>query len=196
MPKELIGMVINPSEKSEKGKKRTAKRSSRRKRSSSKRDKRTTVRSRAKGRNIVIIANPARNSQALLELAAGTATGLAAGKLLDRYLFSKVHLPIPAGISVGDVATLTGGLFLLKKGGKGKEFATGVVAGAGAKIILNLIDTFLFHNKGIVSLHGEEELSELPYELGLEGVEEGASEIAEEIPQEELTLEPEPAYQL
>jgi F0F1-type ATP synthase assembly protein I len=198
MPKELIGMVINPS----KGKKKKEKkRSSQRKRSSTKKaTRRTAIRSRAKGRNIVIIANPAHNQQALLELAAGTAVGLASGKLLDRYVFSKVHLPVPAGISVGDITTLAGGLFLLKKGGKGKEFATGVVAGAGAKIILNLVDSFLFHNKGIVSLHGEEEFPEyeIPYELGENPDLEGAPEVAEEELTEEPVLEPETveAYQL
>ncbi|WP_456484775.1 hypothetical protein [Desulfurobacterium sp.] len=144
--KELTGIIINPTK---------------RKRRKAKKSIKTTVRKRRKISNRrnplqILIRNPAKDHQALLELAAGTTAGLAAGKLLDHYVFSKVNLPIPAGISAGDVATLAGGLFLLKQN-KQREFATGVVAGAGAKILLNVLDSFIFHGQGVVGLHGEGE---------------------------------------
>ena len=49
---------------------------------------------------------------------------------------------------------LGSGFLLLKKGGKKQELATGIVAGAGAKLPLNLIDKFVFKDKGVLSLHG------------------------------------------
>jgi hypothetical protein len=150
MPRELVGLVINP--------KKNSKKKSRRKRSEG---RKSSVRAKA-GRNVILITNPARDHQALLELSLGAAAGLAGGKLLDRAVLSSIKLPIPAGVSLGDLSMLGVGAFLLKQGGRKKEFATGVVAGAGAKILLNLLDNFLFHNKGVVALHGEEDYIE-PY---------------------------------
>jgi len=153
MAKELVGVVVNP-------KKRRKKRSSRKKRRSSAKKVRTVKIGRKK---LVIISNPAHDQRALLEIAAGAAAGLAGGKLLDRAVFNQLRFHVPFGISLGDVTVLTGGLLMLKKGGRNNEFATGVVAGAGAKIVLNLVDSFLFKNRGVVSLHGEDYVE--PYEL-------------------------------
>ncbi|TCK06360.1 hypothetical protein [Phorcysia thermohydrogeniphila] len=167
MPKELIGMVINPSKETKERKRKSSRRSSKGQKST----KRTSVSNRGKSRNVVIIANPARDSNALLEISAGAAVGLAGGKLLDNYVFSKIPVPsLP--VSLGDVTTLATGLLLLKKGGRRKEFAMGITAGAGAKIIINLIDRFVFKGRNVISLHGEDEPYDVPYELeGLEGVE-------------------------
>jgi len=176
MPKELIGMVINPSEKTKERK------SSRRSSKGQKSTKRTSVSNRGKSRNVVIIANPARDSNALLEISAGAAVGLAGGKLLDNYVFSKIPVPSVPGISLGDVTTLTAGLLLLKKGGKRKEFAMGITAGAGAKIIINLIDRFVFKGRNVISLHGEDEPYEIPYEL------EGFPEQTETVEEKAFTL--------
>jgi len=153
MAKELIGVVVNP-------RKRKRKRSSRKKRRSSAKKVRTVKIGRKK---LVIISNPAHDQRALVEIAAGAAVGLAGGKLLDRAVFNQLSFHIPFGVSLGDVTTLTAGLLMLKKGGRNNEFATGVVAGSGAKIILNLIDSFLFRNRGVVGLHGEDYVE--PYEL-------------------------------
>ena len=155
--KELTGVVINPS----KSKKRKRRKPSTRK-------VETRKSRRVAGNNVILITNPAKDKQALLELATGTAVGLAGGKLLDSHVFSKVNLPqLPAGISLGDAVMLGTGLFLIKKGGKGKEFATGMVAGAGAKLVLNLLDSLVFKGNNVVSLHGEEPYEiEQPYELG------------------------------
>ena len=185
MAKELVGVVVNP-------KKRRKKRSSRKKRRSSKK-----VRTVKIGRKkLVIISNPAHDQRALLEIAGGAAVGLAGGKLLDRAVFNQLRFRVPFGISLGDVTTLTAGLLMLKKGGRNNEFATGVVAGAGAKIVLNLVDGLLFKNRGVVSLHGEGyvEPYELPGELPLEDNvaelgeldAEGELPEVEEIPEESI----------
>jgi len=163
---ELVGLVINP--KKGKKKEKSKKSSTKAKRSSTKRRKRVrrnpsrkvSVTSRGRSKTTLILTNPARDTSALLQLASGTAVGLAGGKLLDEYVFSHVpqvnHLTAPLGVGAGDIAMLTAGLFMLKKNTRHKEFATGVVAGAGAKIALNVLDRFIFQNRGIVSLHGEE----------------------------------------
>ena len=185
MARELIGVVVNPR------KKRKSKRKTSSRRRSSKR-----VRTLKLGRKkLVIISNPSHDQKALIELAMGAATGLAGGKLLDRAIFNQMRFHVPFGISLGDVTVLAGGLFLLKKGGKGNEFATGVVAGAGAKILLNTIDALLFKNRGVVSLHGEDyamepavEPEELDPEL-LEG--EQVAELGYESPIDDEVLEPE-----
>ena len=143
--KELTGIVINPTKRRNRKKRKSTKKVARKR----------TIRAGRKSPIQIVIRNPAKDHQALLELAAGTTAGLAAGKLLDNYVFSKIHLPIPAGISAGDIATLAGGLFLLKQN-RQKEFATGMVAGAGAKILLNVIDSFVFRGRGVIGLHGEE----------------------------------------
>ncbi|RUM32961.1 MAG: hypothetical protein DSY42_00120, partial [Aquifex sp.] len=54
------------------------------------------------------------------------------------------------------------GLMGLKKGTRNKEFFLGLVAGAGARAFLNLIDHFVFKDRGIVSLRAEEEAEALP----------------------------------
>ena len=66
MPKELIGMVINPKKK---GKSKEKKKTKVKKNPS----KRRTSRSK----NLILITNPTTDTRALLELALGTAAGLA-----------------------------------------------------------------------------------------------------------------------
>jgi len=153
MAGELAGVIVNPKPKKRRRRKKRVKRNPAK--------GRIRAVTRGRGKTTLIIANPARDTSALLQLAAGTAAGLAGGKLISRFLFN--HAPQVAslnqtlGVDVGDVAVLAGGLFALKKNTRHKEFATGVVAGAGAKIALNLLDKFLFKNSGTVSLHGEED---------------------------------------
>lgn len=144
--KELTGIVINPS----KGRKK--------KRGNKKEEKRKRrVRS---PRNVIILTNPSKDQEALLSIAAGAAVGLAGGKLIDRAIGGAVRLPLP--VSLGDSLVLVSGLYLLKGGGKKKEFATGIVAGSGAKLLLNVIDRFVFNNKGVVSLHGSDYVEPYP----------------------------------
>jgi hypothetical protein len=184
MPKELIGLVVNPKK---------------RKRSSGKRgSSKKTRRRRRRFGNLVIITNPSKDVNALLEMSLGAAAGLAGGKLLDRALFNQFAIPLPMGISAGDLTMLGVGAFLLKDGGRKKEFATGVVAGAGAKLLLNVIDKTLFKGRNVIALHGEDyvepypevdPIEEEPFELeGEPVVEELPEEPVEEITEPEYTL--------
>lgn len=158
---ELVGLIVNPSKK---GKKTTSRKKRHRKRRRVRRNpstRRIAATSRGRSKTTIVLANPARDTSALLQLAAGTAAGLAGGKILNRVIFD--HAPQVAtltqatGVEVGDVAVLATGLFMLKKNTKHKEFCTGLVAGAGAKIALNILDKFVFKGSGTVSLHGEDE---------------------------------------
>jgi len=158
MAKVLEGLVINP-------KKRKVKRNP---------VKVVEVRKPTRGGGAkkigyILLKNPIRDRQALLLLASGTALGLAGGKLIDRYVVSQMESlrSLSQTIPVGDSLMLLGGLALLKNSSqKNKEFALGVVAGAGAKLTLNLIDRLLFKGQGTVGLYGEEisdkEFSEYP----------------------------------
>jgi len=113
---------------------------------------------------LLIIKNPTRDRQALLMLASGTALGLAGGKLIDRYVVSQMESlrNLSQTVPVGDSIMLLGGLALLKNSSqRNREFALGVVAGAGAKLTLNLIDKFVFKGQGTVGLYGEEVGDEL-----------------------------------
>lgn len=143
--KELTGIVINPS----KGRKK--------KRGEKEEKRKRRVRS---PRNVIILTNPSKDQEALFSIAAGAAVGLAGGKLIDRAIGGAVRLPLP--VSLGDSLVLVSGLYLLKGGGKKKEFATGIVAGAGAKLLLNVVDRFVFNNKGVVSLHGNDYVEPYP----------------------------------
>ncbi len=157
MAEILEGLVINPK------KKRT-----------SRRRKRTRARKNpAKVYSIVkpkrgggtrkvgelVIKNPANDTKALLMIASGTAFGLAGGKLLETMLKPRVpqlSALTDKGIPVGDIAVIAGGMLGLKKSRKNKEFFLGLVAGSASRAILNLIDTFVFKGKGLVSLKGDE----------------------------------------
>jgi len=197
---ELVGLIVNPSKK---GKETTSQKKGHRKRRRRRRvrrnpsTRRITASTRGRGKTTIVLANPARDTTALLQLAAGTAAGLAGGKILNNVIFN--HAPQVAaltqatGVEVGDVAVLTAGLFMLKKNTKHKEFCTGLVAGAGAKIALNLLDKFVFKGSGTVSLHGEDE--EVDYYVDDNGnvypvnEEENGEEVSG-VPVDELSREP------
>ena len=193
MSGELVGLIVNPSKKRKRGKRKHRRRRRVRRNPST---RRIAATSRGRSKTTIVLANPARDTSALLQLAAGTAAGLAGGKILNRVIFD--HAPQVAtltqatGVEVGDVAVLTAGLFMLKKNTKHKEFCTGLVAGAGAKIALNLLDKFVFKGSGTVSLHGEDE--DVDYYVDDSGnvypAGEGDEEEVSGVPVDELSREP------
>ncbi|NPB07567.1 MAG: hypothetical protein GXN96_01405 [Aquificae bacterium] len=157
MGKVLEGLVVNPKKRKTKAKRNPTKVLEVRK---------PTRKGGSKKVGLLIVKNPSRDRNALLMLASGTALGLAGGKLIDRYVVSSVSSlrNLSATLPVGDSLMLLGGLTLLKNSSqKNREFALGIVAGAGAKLVLNLIDRFIFKGQGTVGLYGEE-LSENPYD--------------------------------
>ncbi len=148
----------------------------------------------------IIIKNPAKDTKTLMMLASGTALGLAGGKLLETMLKPRVpqiSALIDKGIPVGDIVVMGIGFMGLKKGKKNKEFFLGLVAGSASRAILNLIDTYVFKGKGLVSLRGdEEEIEPLPEPtedvIPAEVVEEEEPEpdvlsVPEDIPVDELS---------
>jgi len=189
---ELIGLVVNPKKR---GKKKRAK-ARKRKRVRRNPSRKVSVSSRGRSKTTLILTNPAKDTTALLQLAAGTAAGLAGGKLLNNVIFD--HAPQVAaltqatGVEIGDVLVLAGGLVALKKNTRHREFCTGLVAGSAAKIALNLIDKFVFKGKGTVSLHGEDE--EVDYVVDDNGnvyaVNDRDDEEVSGVPVDELSSEP------
>jgi len=159
MGKYLEGLVINP-----KKKKKTSRKKVRKNPVKVVEVRKPTRGGGAKKIGYILLKNPARDRQALLMLASGTALGLAGGKLIDRYVVSQVESlrSLSQTIPVGDSLMLLGGLALLKNSSqRNKEFALGVVAGAGAKLTLNLIDRLVFKGQPTVGLYGEEVGDEL-----------------------------------
>ena len=164
MAEILEGLVINPRKK---------KKTSRRKKKTRARRNPAKVYSITKPKRgggtrkvgELIIKNPAKDSKALLMIASGTAFGLAGGKLLETMLTPRIpqlSALTDKGIPVGDVVIMAGGMLGLKKSKKNKEFFLGLVAGSASRAVLNLIDTFVFKGKGLVSLKGDEEEETLP----------------------------------
>ncbi len=157
MAEILEGLVINPKKK----------RSRRKKRKTRARRNPTKVYSIVKPKKgggtrkvgELIIKNPAKDSKALLMIASGTAFGLAGGKLLETMLAPRIpqlSTLTNKGIPVGDIVVMAGGMLGLKKSKKNKEFFLGLVAGSASRAVLNLIDTFVFKGRGMVSLKGDE----------------------------------------
>ena len=185
MAKVLEGLVVNP-------KKRRKRRKTKARRNPT---KVLTVAKPKRGGGLkkvgeLIIKNPVKNKNALLMLAGGTAVGLAGGKLLDIYLVQKVDAlrNLSQSIPVGDSLMLLGGLALLKSASKkNREFALGVVAGSGAKLVLNLIDRYILKGNPPIGLYGEEVGDEYAYDDAIpteyEEVEENP-EYVEEVPEE------------
>ncbi|RUM27739.1 MAG: hypothetical protein DSY42_09575 [Aquifex sp.] len=196
MSKILEGLVVNPRKKGKRGKKARARKNP---------TKVLSVMKSKRGGGLkkvgeLIIKNPVRNKNALLMLAGGTAVGLAGGKLLDNYLISKVQAlqSLNQHVPVGDTLMLLGGLALLKGSSKkNREFALGVVAGSGAKLVLNLLDRYIFKGNPPIGLYGEEladdEVIPAEYEEVIEENPEYALPEPEEV-EGEGYVEEEPEY--